>query len=65
MRNCVHVHNNLFLYFKYEVHNLFVFFIFIFYKFTLRELSIIREVNLLNKGYTNLFVPMCYQLMLP
>ena len=66
MRHCVHVHNNLFLKFKYEVYNLFIFiFIFIFYKFTLSEVSIIREVNLLNKGDANLFFQcqMYYQLM--
>ena len=33
-------------------------FTFIFYKFTLSEVSIIREVNLLNKGNANIFVPM-------
>ena len=57
MRNCVNVHNNLFLQFKYEVYNLFIF-IFIFYKFTLSEVSINREVNLLNKRNANLLVPM-------
>ena len=36
---------------------IYLFFIIIFYKFTLSEVSIIREVNLLNKGNANLFVP--------
>ena len=36
---------------------IYLFLFFIFYKCTLSEVSIIREVNLLNKGNANLFVP--------
>ena len=39
------------------LYNLFIIFI-IFYKFTLSEVSIIREIILLNKDNANLFVPM-------